>query len=103
MVKISDEGMQRIINRYIQHQGEAARLRGSNRSIDNTKDVEERVAFDKVTLSEQALELRHAFKELGKLIDAREKKVESIRKDLGSGTYKVTGEMIVKKLFDPEP
>ena len=99
-MKITDEGMQRLLNRYIHQQSKTVSSKeaclDSNRSEDK-----ENVFVDKVTLSKQALEIQHALRGLQKLADARQEKIESIRKNLESGTYDVTGKQVVDKLLEP--
>lgn len=100
-MKITDESVRRVLNRYIQQQSEVARTRDPRCDRDGAKSVEEDTPSDRVTLSEQALEIQYAFKELERIADARQGKVESIRKDLESGRYEVTGAMVAKKLLEP--
>lgn len=100
-MRIDNEGMRRVLNRYIQQQSEMARVKGAHDDKSCAKNPEEETQSDRVTLSEQALELQHAFKQLGAATEARQEKVESIRKDLESGRYEVTGAMVAKKLLEP--
>lgn len=102
-MRITDEGMQRVLNRYIEQQREVARMRDTRGGTPCTKSesLEEDTPSDRVTLSDEALHLRYAFRELEDAAKARLEKVESIRLDLESGRYEVTGAMVAKKLLEP--
>ncbi len=100
-MRIDNEGMRRVLNRYIQQQCEMARVKDSRDDKSCAKKSEEETQSDRVTLSDQALQLRQASKELEAAAEARQEKVESIRKDLESGRYEVTGAMVAKKLLKP--
>ncbi len=100
-MRITDEGMRRVLNRYIEQQSEVARMKDARNKESRAKGMDEETPSDKVTLSERALELQYALKELNGVADAHREKVESIRKDLESGVYKVTGgAMVAKKLLE---
>ena len=100
-MRIENEGMRRVLNRYIEQQSEMARIRDSRDDKNCAKNVESKAHSDRVTLSEEALQVRYALKQLEAAAEARQEKVESIRKDLESGRYEVTGAMVAKKLLEP--
>ena len=102
-MRITDEGMQRVLNRYIQQQREVARTKDTrcDTPCAKSESVKEDIPSDRVTLSDEALHLRYAFRELEDIAKARLEKVESIRLDLESGRYEVTGAMVAKKLLEP--
>lgn len=100
-MKITDERMRRVLSRYIQQQSQTARVKNTGCDRSCAKDPEYDTPSDRVTLSEQALHIRHALYELEDSAKAHLEKVESIRRDLESGRYDVTGAMVAEKLLEP--
>lgn len=98
-MRIDNESMQRVLQRYIEQQREAMRVKDSHSDTGSAKNIDEEIPSDRVTLSEQALQLQYAFKALEDAAKARQEKVDSIRKDLESGRYEVTGAMVAKRLL----
>jgi negative regulator of flagellin synthesis FlgM len=60
----------------------------------NTKDK------DQVKLSEQAIEFQHALKKVKELEEIRIDKVEDIKKQVQTGTYKIDGIKIAEKMIE---
>ncbi len=100
-MRITDERMRRVLSGYIQQQSQTARVKNTGCDKSCAKDPEHDTPSDKVTLSDKALHIRRALYELEDSAKAHLEKVESIRKDLESGRYDVTGAMVVEKLLEP--
>jgi negative regulator of flagellin synthesis FlgM len=57
------------------------------------------VSDDKVQLSAQAREVQEASSALAKLPDVREKKVQQVKMEVESGTYKVVGNKVAMDML----
>ncbi|MGE5594372.1 MAG: flagellar biosynthesis anti-sigma factor FlgM [Betaproteobacteria bacterium] len=95
-MKVENEGLRRILSRYAE-QAEATK----SREAKEAQKKREKAEADEVIVSDRARELQRAHQRLDEIAAARKAKVETIRKDLEAGTYKVSGDMVARKLLKP--
>lgn len=94
VVKVENEGIHRVLGRYAQ-QAEVGKLKDTR-----TRKPEESKA-DEVVVSDRARELQRIYRRLEEIADARRARAEAIRKDLEAGTYRVSSDMVARKLVKP--
>jgi len=101
-VKVENEGLRRILSRYAE-QAEATKSKEAKEAQKKREsaEAEAEAEADEVVVSDRARELQRAHQRLDEIAAARKAKVETIRKDLETGTYKVSGDMVARKLLRP--
>lgn len=97
-MKVENEGLRRILSRYAE-QAEATKSKEAKEAQKKRESAE--AEADEVVVSDRARELQRAHQRLDEIAAARKVKVETIRKDLETGTYKVSGDMVARKLLRP--
>lgn len=97
-MKVENEGLRRILSRYAE-QAEATKSKEAKEAQKKRESAE--AEADEVVVSDRARELQRAHQRLDEIAAARKAKVETIRKDLETGTYKVSGDMVARKLLRP--
>lgn len=71
-----------------------------NRVSNDIKGISKKDKKDKVQLSDKAKEFQVAMNALKEVPDIRKDKVEEIKKQIETGTYRVDSGKIVEKIFD---
>lgn len=70
-----------------------------SQSLVNTKKSEETSEMDEVSLSDTAKDFRSIYKMLGNVPDIRQEKVDTIKKQMDEGSYKVDSAEVAQKIL----
>lgn len=97
-MKVENEGLRRILSRYAE-QAEASKTRDARQAQEKREKAE--ADADEVIVSDRARELQRAHQRLDEIAAARKARAEAIRRDLEAGTYRVSGDMVARKLLKP--
>ncbi|NLG78666.1 MAG: flagellar biosynthesis anti-sigma factor FlgM [Firmicutes bacterium] len=97
-MKVENEGLRRILSRYAE-QAEASKSREAREAQEKREKAE--ADADEVIVSDRARELQRAHQRLDEIAAARKARAEAIRRDLEAGTYRVSGDMVARKLVKP--
>ncbi|MCR4403516.1 MAG: flagellar biosynthesis anti-sigma factor FlgM [Firmicutes bacterium] len=95
-MKIENEGLRRLLSRYAE-QAEATKPKEA-REAQETREKADADA-DEVVVSDRARELQRAHQRLDEIAAARKARVEAISRDVETGAYKVSGDMVARKLL----
>ncbi|WP_427338122.1 flagellar biosynthesis anti-sigma factor FlgM [Caloranaerobacter sp. DY30410] len=87
----------KIINNNIY---KALKLYNSQKQIKDKKTSAKAEKKDKLSLSNKAIEYQIAMKALRNVPDIRKDKVEEIKRQIETGTYKIDSSKIVEKMFE---
>ena len=87
----------RIINNNIY---KALKLYNSQKRTKDIKTSAKAEKKDKLSLSSKAIEYQIAMKALKNVPDIRKDKVEEIKRQIETGTYKIDSGKIVEKMFE---
>ncbi|MGE5584877.1 MAG: flagellar biosynthesis anti-sigma factor FlgM [Bacillota bacterium] len=97
-MKVENEGLRRILSRYAE-QTEASKSREAREAQKKPEKAE--ADSDEVVVSDRARELQRAHQRLDEIAAARKARAEAVRGDLEAGTYRVSGDMVARKLVKP--
>ncbi|HHV62001.1 MAG TPA: flagellar biosynthesis anti-sigma factor FlgM [Firmicutes bacterium] len=103
-MKVSNETIQRLLQRYTEQAGQAQVRKGSDAKRSNPGNPPGAMSDD-VAISGRARELyaaKLALKDqaLAGVTGTREAKVQELKARIEAGTYDVRGELIAKKILD---
>ncbi|MBU5427815.1 flagellar biosynthesis anti-sigma factor FlgM [Tissierella pigra] len=83
----------------INKMGNVFKVYNENHSVKKVKDKNTNDK-DQVKLSEQAVEFQYALKKVKEVEEIRTEKVENIKKQIQTGTYKIDGKKIAEKIIE---
>lgn len=83
----------------INKMGNVFKVYNENSGLKKVKDTSTKDK-DQVKLSEQAIEFQHALKKVKEVEEIRTEKVENIKKQVQTGTYKIDGKKIAEKIIE---
>ena len=83
----------------INKMGNVFKVYNENQGVKKVKDKNTNDK-DQVKLSEQAVEFQYALKKVKEVEEIRTEKVENIKKQIQTGTYKIDGKKIAEKIIE---